>query len=281
MKTTRKASFRMVTMLGMAFMVAAALLATACGGQGGGGATPSNPATTSAPASVAPSSGVPTGSAPNGPAPQSGVRLTYQVNLFGMDPAQGPAIVNAEVSILRLRLDAMGVSQFSVNSAAGNNIAVLVSRADGDNARQAVALTDVLDFAQQTYTSDPAARWAVDGQPWKLAQGTLNGKETALTSFFFQKTAKLVAGSNGQSAVQYQLTSDGVTLFTQVTTPLLQKPIGIFFGKKLITSMTLQAPITDGGTIDGLAADAADQLAKLLNIGSLPAPLILMEDTTF
>lgn len=77
-----------------------------------------------------------------------------------------------------------------------------------------------------------------------------------------------------EPVVIIEFTREGSLLFEQITTRLVNKPLGIFLDDELIASPTVQQAITGGNTfIRGITLDEAKTLEKLLNSGAMPVPL--------
>ena len=86
--------------------------------------------------------------------------------------------------------------------------------------------------------------------------------------------------------VQFELNDEGARAFADLTKRLVGKKLGIYVDGKLLSEPTVQTPITGGhGVITGLRGEGAtsaqaesEQLARLLNNGTLPADVELKID---
>ncbi len=117
-------------------------------------------------------------------------------------------------------------------------------------------------FVQDRETRVPAT----DGQ------NILNG------AYF--KFANSSASEMGEPVVVINLDEKGKEIFCNVTQANIGKPMAIFVGGNLLTAPNIQSKIC-GGTaqIDGsFTTESAKQLSDALNEGTLPAPLILMQE---
>ena len=102
------------------------------------------------------------------------------------------------------------------------------------------------------------------------------------------KKATAVFGSGSQTSVSqgweidFTLTSDGSTTFSDVTTRLVGKQLAIVVDNKVISAPTIQGAITTGsGRITGsFTATRAKDLATQLNAGALPVNLITQQVVT-
>ncbi|HLE02137.1 MAG TPA: protein translocase subunit SecD, partial [Dehalococcoidia bacterium] len=66
-------------------------------------------------------------------------------------------------------------------------------------------------------------------------------------------------------------------LFKEITTELLNKPLGIFLDNELVSDPVVRAVIEDKGIIEGILLDEARLLAIQLNAGALPIPLKVVQ----
>jgi preprotein translocase subunit SecD len=213
---------------------------------------------------------------------QGGIRLSYHADFSGIDKSQWQSALSSDIPAITARINALGVSE-PVIQQHGDNVLVieLPGYSDVETARNVIGETAVVEFGELTTRDDAAVKWSVDGQYWKPALGTLNGRQMPLTSAYFQKNTYVNVDTAGsQLEVVFQWNSDGSTLSKQVTARLLNQPLGIFSGSKLIKSPTVQAVITDSGRISGMTRDDAGQLSRLLNAGIIPVPLVFDSQST-
>ncbi len=212
---------------------------------------------------------------------QGGIRLSYHVDTSGIDASKVSDAINSDIAALSNRINALGVAEPVIQQHGANGLVIeLPGYSDVETARNVIGQTAILEFGEQTTADDPAVKWTISGQAWKPALGTLNGKQVPLTSAYFQRNTNVNIGQNNQIVVQFQWTSEGAILSKEITTRLLQKPLGIFSGDKLISSPIVQAVITDSGVIENMSRDEANTLSKLLNAGIIPVPLIFDSQTT-
>ncbi len=101
-------------------------------------------------------------------------------------------------------------------------------------------------------------------------------KDTGLTGEHFVRAD--VDFSNGVSPqVVVSFNDEGAQLFEDITGRNVDKPVAIFVGGELISSPTVQQKITGGrATITGnFTIKTAQALARDLNTGAIPAPIVL------
>jgi len=213
---------------------------------------------------------------------QGGIRLSYHADFTGIEPSRQQQALSMDIPAISNRINALGVAE-PVIQQHGDNILVieLPGYSDVETARNVIGETAVLEFGEQTTQDDKDTKWTVGDQCWKPATGTLNGQQVALTSAYFKQNTNVnVDTSTNQMEVTFEWTADGSTLSKEITNRLLNKPLGIFSGNKLINSPIVQAVIIDSGRITGLDRDEATQLSKLLNAGIIPVPLVFDSQST-
>jgi preprotein translocase subunit SecD len=92
------------------------------------------------------------------------------------------------------------------------------------------------------------------------------------------KSVAVTSNPNDPTAgifIAFELTAKGATVFADHTTNNVGKYVAIVLDKKVISSPSINEPITGGkGIIQGsFTRDTANQLATVLRYGSLPVPL--------
>jgi preprotein translocase subunit SecD len=113
--------------------------------------------------------------------------------------------------------------------------------------------------------------------------GTLdNGQTIALTGAYLVPGRQQVtfASRAGLPEVAFEFNADGAKVFGQITSRLIQKPLGIFLDGERVSAPTVQAVLTSNGVITGLTLEEARLLALQLNAGALPVPVTIEEERT-
>ncbi len=103
--------------------------------------------------------------------------------------------------------------------------------------------------------------------------------QTILNGAYF-KFANSSASEMGEPVVVINLDEKGKEIFCNVTQANIGKPMAIFVGGNLLTAPNIQSKIC-GGTAEingSFTTETAKQLSDSLNEGTLPAPLILMQE---
>ncbi|MBD3156666.1 hypothetical protein GF369_02445, partial [Candidatus Peregrinibacteria bacterium] len=101
-------------------------------------------------------------------------------------------------------------------------------------------------------------------------------KETGLTGEHFVH-ADVQFNQVYQPYVSIQFNSEGSELFAEITEQNINKPLAIFVGGDLISAPTVRGKINGGqAQIEGdFSIEEATELARDLNTGAIPAPIIL------
>jgi preprotein translocase subunit SecD len=221
---------------------------------------------------------------------KGGVHLVYQADLSGIPAGEQAADIDADVAAIRTRIDAFGVSEPVIQKEGSDRIVVeLPGISDIDKAKAVIGQTAILEFGEvASDPNDPAIKWRnVNGENWKPATATINGKEEELTSAYFKQNTYLGTDSLGHIELHFEWDAEGSQISSQVTQRLIGQPLGIFSGDGPLLGSdghpitpTVQAQITDQGVITGLSQTDASQLSKLLNAGRIQVPLTPLYEQT-
>jgi len=211
-----------------------------------------------------------------------GTQLVLEADLSQLAPGQdaGQALGGA-MNIIERRINAFGVGEATVQrQPAGNRIIVqLPGVKDIAEAVQLIGQTAQLDFRKQQL--DDAGQPVKDASGnivWVPATGKLDDTEVPLTGRYLKPNSQVALDpNNNKPDVQFSWNADGAKLFEQITTELLNKPLGIFLDNQLISSPTVQNVIKESGIITGLTLKEGRVLAIQLNAGALPVPLKVVQ----
>lgn len=114
--------------------------------------------------------------------------------------------------------------------------------------------------------------------PYKPALAkNAKGEMEALNGKFFRRADVQYNQQTLEPIVQITFNDEGARMFEELTGRLAGKPIAIFVGGDLITAPVVEGKIPGGiATITGnFTLEAANQLARDLNAGAIPAPITL------
>jgi preprotein translocase subunit SecD len=143
----------------------------------------------------------------------------------------------------------------------------------------------LLEFRELVQTLDDQGN--VIEEKWIPATGTYNGVTKVLNSSYLNGNTDIKVTSLGAIEPYFEWNEEGAALFKEITTRLLNKPLGIYEGSgddaipllgedgEPITPI-VQSVLTTDGVITGLSRKEATELSKQLNAGCLPVQLKLI-----
>lgn len=214
-----------------------------------------------------------------------GTHLVYEADLSQIGNESAEEAMQGAIDIISRRVDAYGVTEPLIQKQGANRISIqLPGIRDMETAVELIGQIAQLDFRELVYDSEGNPVLDENGYyVWKPATGIdSKGNEVHLTGKYLKRNNYVVLDqTTNQPMVSFEFDSEGATLFEQITTRLLEKPLGIFLDDELISSPTVKAVLSDSGVITGLSLDEARNLAILLNAGALPVALkgpIVRED---
>lgn len=213
---------------------------------------------------------------------RGGTHLVYEAQ-----PPEGESVTEAQVdgviSIIRNRVDAFGVSEPIVQRVGDDRIMVQIPGIrDVERAKSLIGRTAQLDFREQrrqedgTFVTDPQTGSII----WDpvLAPND-NGQLVPLTGEYMLPNAQvLLDPATNLPQVAFEFNSEGARMFENITSRLLNQPLGIHLDGILISDPVVQAVISRNGVITGLSIEQADDLAIQLNAGALPIPIQLIRE---
>lgn len=191
-------------------------------------------------------------------------------------------------AVIANRVNPLGVTEPNIERRGTDQIVVELPMPKGgltDVQKERIGRTAILEFREQVDVKDDQGN--VTGQKWIPATAVIDGQEKVLNSSYFKSNTSIMRDDTGKILLMFEWTPDGAAISKEVTTRLLNKPLGIFEGsgedaQPLLgdngqaIAPTVQAVITDKGEITGLSLNEATQLSKQLNAGRLPVPLKLI-----
>ena len=141
-----------------------------------------------------------------------------------------------------------------------------------------VGTTVETDFESTTGSTDTSAAEPVEGETNETSSTVYH---TVMTGAAIQQVG-VTTGALGTYEVAFQLTDEGTSIFREYTTQNVGKILAIVLDKVVISTPSIQNPITEGsGVITGnFTAESANALAIQLRYGSLPIPLKVSQTRT-
>jgi preprotein translocase subunit SecD len=143
-----------------------------------------------------------------------------------------------------------------------------------------VILTDVSQAASKETETTPTTESTTSSDSVSTEQEDLTNKiwHTVMTGDQL-KSINVTQDQIGKYVVQFELKDQGAKVFKEYTTANVGKVLAIVLDKKIISTPTIENPITDGaGIITGnFTFESANNLAVQLRYGSLPIPFKVVE----
>jgi preprotein translocase subunit SecD len=219
---------------------------------------------------------------------QGGAHLIYQADLSQVEPGTGAAAVDDAIAVIEKRVNALGVSESVIQRLGGDRIVVdLPGITEMEKAKKLIGQTAILEFGELIENGQGEAKWTDDLGKWKPTTAVVDGQEKELTSVYFKANTYVTTDNLGRVLLVFEWDDTGSKLFEQITTRLMNKPLGIFLGNDPLLgedgrpiAPTIRAVITNRGQIEGLSYKEATELSKLLNAGRIPVPLNLIREQT-
>jgi preprotein translocase subunit SecD len=218
-----------------------------------------------------------------------GIELIYQADLSTINDKDRTISVDRDISVIQNRLKALGESTYIISKDELNRITVEVPlSSDISKVSKLLNLTAILEFGELTKdTVDPSIKWRNNMGAWKPAVGTIDGNNFELSSSFFKDNVDVKLDKVGKAYLIFEWTSDGRTLYQQISQRLLGKALGHFSGDQALTyeDGSIMAPIIRvvgliGGEIKGPSNAEITQLIDLIKAGQIAAPLTLLSQRT-
>jgi len=218
---------------------------------------------------------------------QGGLHLLYKADLSSVESGSEADIMKGIESVIRNRIDPLGVTEPVIVVQGTDRIRVdLPGLSITDREKQRFSSVALLEFGELT-TDNASAKWTNEMGMWKPATAVIDGQEKALTSRYFNQNTYIDRDSLGKVILAFEWDSEGQKISQDVTTRLLNQPLGIFEGNISLYGEDGQpiAPIvndviTERGIIKGLSLNEATGLSQQLNAGRLPVSLEIISDET-
>lgn len=218
---------------------------------------------------------------------QGGTHILYQADMSSVAAGDQKTALEGAKAILENRINPLGVTEPLVQSQGTDRIIVELPGINlTDKEKESLSRVALLEFGELT-TDNASAKWENSFGKWKPAVGTLNGQPTKLTSAFFQTNTFVDRDNLGNIKLVFEWNRDGSILSKEITSRLIDQPLGIFEGSESLTgedgrpiAPTVRAVIETSGEISGLSLGEATTLSRQLNAGRLPVPLTKIYDQT-
>ncbi len=206
------------------------------------------------------------------------------------------------IETIRNRIDALGVSEPTIQEHGLGQYQILVQLPgvdDPERVKEIMQNTAMLEIKQVMGGPYPSQAAAMQSQPngfipadALLLQGNTLGSSSGGEQWFLVSRVSAVSGKdlrhadpstdqNGQPDVNFQLTRDGGQRFFNFTSAHVKDSLAVVLDNKVREVATINEPIRDQVQISGhMDAQAAKDLAMILNSGALPASIHYLEERT-
>jgi len=201
---------------------------------------------------------------------QGGVQLLYKIDLSNIKDRTPEQVQSQTIDLIRRRVDGLGVSEPQIQGTKiGSDLGVIVELPgvkDIDTAKSIIGKTAQLRFYEVGADNQPIPTDLVGSDVSRATAGT-DKSQTG-----FQATSPII---------YLEFTADGGKKFKEITKRNIGKLIITMLDDEVINQATVQTEI-DGGKaqISGISTlKEAQDTAKLINEGALPAPIKLTQES--
>jgi preprotein translocase subunit SecD len=209
--------------------------------------------------------------------------------------------VTQAIETIRNRVDQLGVSEPTIQEHGLGQYQILMQLPGVDDMTrvqeivQNTAMLEIKQVISGPYPSQAAALQANSGiipaDQLLLPGNTLGGRAEGEQWFLVSRVSAIsgkdlrhadpTTDQNGQPDVNFQLTRDGGQRFFNFTSAHVKDSLGVVLDNKVREVATIDEPIRDQVQIRGhMDAQAAKDLAMILNSGALPASIHYLEERT-
>lgn len=227
---------------------------------------------------------------------RGGMHLVLEVDTSELAEDVAKKATDRAITIIRNRIDKMGLSEPLIQKVGEKRIVVqLPGITDREKAIKMVNQVAHLEF--RMVSSDPELiKKALDGEgieghDYLTHKDTDSGRVISeLVSKDVEMTGQHIVSAEvdfdqqgfGAPYVKFRLDGEGARIFAKVTKAHIQEKLAIVLDESLVSAPVIQTEIPSGeGRITGnFSRDTASDLAIVLESGSLPAPVNIIEERT-
>lgn len=199
--------------------------------------------------------------------------------------------VEQSIEVIRDRIDELGTKEPTIQQQGADRVLVQVpglqdpqqlKRVLGKTARMTFHLVDFSLPADQV----TAGREPPGAKLYRMSDPTEGGpmllRERPILTGDRLKNATQSFSQTGEAVVSFEFDLQGARIFAEVTTENVGRPFAIVLDNEIITAPNIREPITGGqGQISGnFSVQTANELAIMLNAGSYPADIKVIEERT-
>lgn len=194
-----------------------------------------------------------------------GSQFEFEAQTTDKVPEITPQVMRGLVKVFENRVNASGTTEAIVQQVGKNRILVEVPGADPEMVKRRLLKTALLEFKE-------------------LVQPASNGEEAVwqTTGISGADLKRAIATTDGVAAwaIDFELKPEAAKKFGDLTSRLINQPLGISLDGNIISAPTVRSAITAGsGQITGnFSPEEAQDLAVQLNAGALPVPVTILQE---
>ncbi len=212
---------------------------------------------------------------------QGGLHMVYKADLSSIESGREAEAIEGAMAVIEKRIDVLGVTEPVIQRQGEDRILVeLPGISEAEKAKKLIGQTALLEFREQVTDENGETKWVP-------ATAVIDGEEKALTSAYFKENTYIDRDRLGGILLMFEWDKEGSKLSEQITTRLMNKPLGIFLSNEpllgedgLPIAPIVRSMITTRGQIEGLSWQEATELSMLLNAGRIPVPLTPIYEQT-
>lgn len=206
---------------------------------------------------------------------KGGSHLVFEADTKKVSSADLTDALDSARNIIEKRVNFFGVSEPTIQTVkSGDKYRINVDMPGMTNTQEAIGLigqTAQLTF-RETIKPDKDLSTISAGLISFSEKSSLTGKDVKKASVSFDQ-------QTGKPQVALEFSSKGKDLFADVTKRNVNKQVGIFIDRSILSAPVVQQPILDGNAVitGSFTVDEAKKLAVAINSGALPIPIKLVE----
>ena len=212
---------------------------------------------------------------------QGGTHLVYRADMSAIPASQQSDSMDSLRDVVERRINLFGVAEplVQVEKSAGQwqLIVELAGIRDINSAIRLIGETPALDFREARPTEERDAILAAQKNKQRINEDPYF-IPTELTGRYVKGATLSFNSTSAEPQINLELTSEGATIFGQVTKRNVGKQLAIYLDGAPISAPMVREEITGGkATISGnFTPEAAKALVGRLNAGALPVPITLI-----
>ncbi len=212
---------------------------------------------------------------------QGGIHMVYQADFSEVEPGSESEALDGAIAVIERRINVFGVLEPVIQRQGDDRILVeLPGVSEAEEAKALIGQTALIEFREQAVNEDGEIEWIP-------LTATIDGVERVLTSNYFNDNTYISQDNLGRLLLVFEWNEEGKELCEQITPRILGQPMGIFLsGEPLLgedghpIAPTVNDPLEECNTIEGLSYTDASELSALLNAGRIPLPLTPIYEQT-